>query len=336
MFRSATFKLTIWYLGLVMAISLVFSSVVYNLASNEIARGVHLQYQRIYDKFPVLDNDNILRPTDDISHSDHLLLLRLLFFNLIVLGLAGFASFWLAKRTLQPIEEAHEQQKRFTADVSHELRTPLTAIRMESEVALMSGASSKQELKETLESNLEEVTKLENLINNLLKLSRLEADELQQDFQTLDTKVLVGDVIKQVSAISKERNINITSELGDYKIKGDKGSLEQLILIIIDNAIKYSPSDSKIEIITKKIDSSIILSVSDNGIGIDKDSLEHIFERFYRADSSRTKNSKNEGYGLGLSIAKMIADVHGAEITISSQLNKGTSVEIKFPEENII
>src|ERR1700677_3510765 len=186
MFRSATVKLTAWYLCLAMAISLLFSVVVYNIGTNEIAHSIQTQSARIYNQFPVFDSNPILHPSSDIDDSDHDLLLRLIFLNLIVLALAGIASYLLAIRTLQPIEEAHEQQKRFTSDVSHELRTPLTALKMESEVTLMNKALSKDELRQTLSSNLEEVTKLEGLINNLLRLSRLEVEELQQNFTTLN------------------------------------------------------------------------------------------------------------------------------------------------------
>ena len=166
MFRSATLRLTAWYLGLVMFISLLFSFVVYHIGTNEIARSLHLQSARIYSQFPIFDNNDLIHPRPYIANSDHDLLFRLFILNIVVLVLAGLASYWLAKRTLEPIEEAHEQQKRFTSDVSHELRTPLTALKMESEVALLNPKASSKELKGTLHSNLEEIDKLESLINN--------------------------------------------------------------------------------------------------------------------------------------------------------------------------
>src|SRR5690349_10918291 len=123
MFRSATFQLTLWYLALVMAISLTFSGVLYQVATDELARGLHSETERIFLQFPVFDNSPMLRTGPDYDRGTHRILLRLVGFNIIVLFTAGFASYWLARRTLEPIEEAHEQQKRFTADVSHELRT---------------------------------------------------------------------------------------------------------------------------------------------------------------------------------------------------------------------
>jgi signal transduction histidine kinase len=168
MFRSATFKLTLWYIAIVMAISLAFSVVLYHEATSELIRGLHGQMEHIFNQFPVFEGDpSLLRPAPDYTAAVHRILIRLVGFNAIVFVGAGLSSYWLARRTLEPIEEAHEQQKRFTADVSHELRTPLTALKMESEVALMNRNSTAPELRQTLTSNLEEVAKLEALINNL-------------------------------------------------------------------------------------------------------------------------------------------------------------------------
>lgn len=331
MFRSATLKLTAWYLGLVMFISLLFSIVVYHIGTNEIAKSLHLQYNSIYNQFPIFDNDGLYHPRPYINDSDHDLLLRLIFLNILVLLLAGLASYWLARRTLEPIEEAHEQQKRFTSDVSHELRTPITAIKMESEVALLNTKASAKELKDTLKSNLEEVDKLETLINNLLRLSRLEANELRQNFVSINAKQVVELAVKQVALPAEQRKIAIEEDAVDQHFMGDKDSVTQLLVILLDNAIKYSPNDSNVKIEAKTEDNKLVFSVKDNGSGISRKALNHIFDRFYREEDSRNKQSQKEGYGLGLSIAKMIADIHDAAITVKSQVGKGTEVEVTFP-----
>jgi len=317
MFRSATFKLTMWYLAIVMAISLAFSVVLYHVTTGELDRGLRHETQRIYTEFPVFQGNPMLRPNVDYDSGAHRILLRLIGFNIFVLVAAGGASYWLARRTLQPIEEAHQQQARFTSDVSHELRTPLTALRMESEVALLNKKASSDELRSTLSSNLEEISKLEALINNLLRLSRLEADELQQAFRPVNTADLTGAAIKQVSALAEERKINIKQTGKPATVSGDQDNLTQLLVILLDNAIKYSPSKSEIELKSSLKGDQVVLSVADHGVGIKREALEHVFDRFYRADSSRQKGS-DEGYGLGLSIAKMVADVHGATITLRS------------------
>ncbi len=330
MFRSATFKLTMWYLGLVMAISLAFSVILYNVTTGELSRGLSRETTRIDSEFPIFDNDKFMRPGADYDVGAHRIFLRLVGFNIIVLVGAGFASYWLARRTLEPIEAAHEQQKRFTADVSHELRTPLTAIKMESEVALLNPAIAKQELQKTLKSNVEEVSKLETLINNLLRLTRLEADELQQNFVALSTKTLANAAAEQAAPVAKAKHITIDNKTTDLSLVGDQDGLIQLLVILLDNAIKYSPAGSTVEIRSRKTKDHVIISVKDQGIGIESAALEHVFDRFYRADNSRAKNEA-DGFGLGLSIAKMIADVHHGRVTLTSKSGQGTTVSVSLP-----
>lgn len=322
-----------WYLAIVMAISLVFSFVLYRVATGELQRGLNHETQRIYNQFPVFENNPILRPTTDFDDGAHRILLRLIGFNLIVLVTAGGASYWLAKRTLEPIEEAHEQQKRFTADVSHELRTPLTALRMESEVALLNKKASSKDLRNTLSSNLEEVGKLESLINNLLRLSRLEADELQQGFTNLSSKELVQAAVRQVSTLAKARKTTIKTSGDSAIIFGDQDALVQLLVILLDNAIKYSEDNSQVTVNSVVVGGHLNLEVIDHGDGIDHQSLEHLFDRFYRADQSRQKSGE-QGFGLGLSIAKMIADLHEANIVVTSQPNHGTTVTVTLAKAN--
>lgn len=330
MFRSATLRLTLWYLALAMSISLIFSFALYNVTTHELSTGLRRETQRIYSQFP---NFNRPAPLTDAEYdaSTHNIWVRLVSFNVIVFLGSGLASYWLAKRTLQPIEEAHEQQKRFTSDVSHELRTPLTAIRMESEVALLDKKSTAAKLREILISNLEETAKLESLINNLLRLTKLEANEFQQDFKSVNLKAVVKQAVKQVNAIAGQRKIKISVATFNAHVDGDQESLIQLVVILLDNAIKYSPDNSKVTVSVTKKSNAVTLSVSDEGIGIDQQSLGKVFERFYRADTSRSKIN-TEGTGLGLSIAKSIADLHNSEISLSSELGKGTTVTIVLPK----
>lgn len=331
MFRSATFKLTMWYLAIVMAISLAFSAVLYGVATGELDRGLNNESRRISRQFPVFEGNPLLRPEPDYDSGAHRILFRLLGFNIVVLLGAGLASYWLARRTLEPIEEAHEQQKRFTADVSHELRTPLTALKMETEVALMNAKNGKKELKAVLASNLEEAGKLENLINSLLRLTRLEAGELQQQFKALDARTVAEAAITQARKSAKERKIKISNQLSVASINGDQDSLTQLLLILLDNAIKYSQPGSTIKVSVKMEDGNVNFSVQDNGSGMDRKTLEHVFERFYRGGDGSRNRSQAEGFGLGLSIAKMIADIHRGTITLESRPGQGTTAIFSLP-----
>jgi two-component system sensor histidine kinase CiaH len=336
MFRSATFKLTMWYLAIAMAISLLFSIALYHVTTGELNRGLHSESQSLYKNFPVFQGDPNFnfQPKPLYEDSAHRILLRLIGFNMIVLIGAGVSSYFLARRTLEPIELAHRQQARFTADVSHELRTPITAIKMESEVALLNDKAPANELRAILESNLEEVAKLEVLINNLLRLSRLEADELQQNFSSLNSQDIINEAIEKVGKIAQQKSITIDTKLSNASVYGDPDSLVQLLVILLDNAIKYSPKNSAVSVVDSSSKDTVSWKIKDSGIGIEPEALRHVFDRFYRADTSRTKIDDSEGYGLGLSIAKMIADIHNATITLSSEVEKGTTVVIRLPKES--
>jgi two-component system sensor histidine kinase CiaH len=331
MFRSATFKLTMWYLAIVMTISIIFSFALYSVTTGDLDRGLNREAQRIDLQYPVFQNDpNLQRMDADASSDAHHILLRLISLNLIVLVSAGFSSYWLARRTLEPIEAAHEQQKRFTSDVSHELRTPLTALRMESEVALLHSKMTAAELRKTLKSNLEEITKLDMLINNLLRLTQLEADELQQEFQPVSSKEVLKAGIDEVAKAAAARHITIDQTITDATLWGDRESLIQIIVILLDNAIKYSPEGKTVKLSATTQADEVIWRISDEGNGIEPADLDHVFDRFYRADASRAK-SVSEGYGLGLSIAKMIADIHEGNITLKSRVGKGTTAIVLLP-----
>ena len=332
MFRSASFKLTLWYVAIVMAISLVFSTTLYHVATAELARGLHHETQRIFNQYPVFVGDPGLRAGGDLSNGSHRILLQLIILNVIVLIASTFVSYLLARRTLQPIEDAHEQQRRFTANVSHELRTPLTALKMESEVALMNPKGTASEFRTTLQSNLEEVAKLEALINNLLRLSHLEDGELQQSFKVVPADAIVDEALKAVAAHAENKALTITSTATSLPLYGDPQSLTQLLVIILDNAIKYSPQGKHVELTTATSGDNTVVTIADHGVGIPKDALEHVFDRFYRGDSSRNKLT-TEGFGLGLSIAHMIVDLHNGSIVISSRPDHGTTVVVTVPAQ---
>ncbi|HWT55462.1 MAG TPA: HAMP domain-containing sensor histidine kinase [Candidatus Microsaccharimonas sp.] len=331
MFKNATVRLTTWYLAIVMIISLGFSVAVYHFATNELTYGLNSQTQRIFREFPVFTNNPYLRIRDnDVSLGAHHILLRLAYFNLLVLCGAGVLSYWLARMTLEPIETAHTRQKRFTADVSHELRTPLTSLKMNSEVALMNNTASKPELQEALRSNIEDAGRMEQLINNLLRLTQLENDDTT-DFADVSSETLVQKAIAQVSKTAEVKQIKLINEAKSGKLHGDPDSLIQLLVILLDNAIKYSPAKSTVTLSSTKNETSYSLHVADEGQGIAPEALPHVFERFYRQDSARTVGDSQDGYGLGLSIAKMIADHNRASITLTSTPQKGTVAEVILP-----
>lgn len=331
MFESATVKLTLWYVAIVMAISVSFSTVIYAIATHEIDRGLHWQSERIIDRFPGLVERNprlVISPEADPSNKR--LLGRLIVLNLLMLIGSGLASYWLARRTLEPIEQAHRQQKRFTADVSHELRTPLTALRMQSEVALLNQHAKNKALREVISSNLEEVTKLEAMINNLLSLSRLEADEIQHSFTSVNSQSVINAALEQIEPLATKKKIALnTSGMKHAVLHGDETSLVQLLVILLDNAVKFSPDGATIHLTAKTKKGNYELAIKDNGSGIAKEDLEHIFDRFYQADTARAQ----KGTGLGLSIAQNIANLHQGTITIKSRPGQGSTAIVNLPLE---
>ena len=328
MFKSATFKLTVSYLVVLMFISIIFSAVVYRVGSDNLVYGLSRETKELSAAFPIFNGTQFAQPNPhDLASARNHLLDELILTNLLVLVGGGLISYILARETLKPIEETHEQQKRFVADVSHELRTPLTAIRMESEVALIDDSMPPLELRKVITSNIEEASKLEGLINNLMKLSRLEAHELQQSFTLVNLAQIAQDSIAQVKPLANRHKIQLNYKGSSVKLNGDYDSISQMLVIFLDNAIKYSPNGSAVNVYSGKHAGQPYLKVIDHGKGIAASNLEHVFDRFYRADAAR---SGKGGYGLGLSIAKMIADVHQANITITSTLGKGTTVNVTF------
>lgn len=336
MFRSATFKLTAAYLAIVAIISVGFSVGLYRVAMDDVESGLQRQTQRITNNFPVfLDSPYLHADGADLQESRNHLLGRLIALNLIVLIGAGFASYGLARRTLGPIEAAHERQKRFTADVSHELRTPLTALKMESEVALMDSKASKAELREVIKSGIEEAEKLNILVANLLRLSQLDDADKLAELSVTSLNDALQTAIDQIQTVALRRNIAISSQLGDnLQVRGDQPTLTQLFVILLDNAIKYSPDGSSVTVTLGTQQQLAAVSVTDQGIGIAKNDLEHVFQRFYRADLARTSGAETSGFGLGLSIAKLIADSHNAAISLSSRSGKGTTATLLIPLVN--
>jgi len=332
-FKAASIKLTISYLLIVMFISIGFSLLLYRISSLEIGRGL-VRQGRILEQIP---NDRIPRPLQDLEkirgeqlvESNQHLRMNLIYFNLIILVLSGGVSYYLARRTLRPIEETLDLQNRFTADASHELRTPLTAMKTEIEVAMRDKKMKISDAKGLLKSNLEEIEKLEVLSNGLLKLANY------QDKRTIKfDKISLSEAIKKASQkllpLAKKRQIKFELNLKEAFIKGDESNLAELFTILFDNAIKYSPKNSKVSVSLKTLAGQTEVRVRDEGMGIKATDLPYIFNRFYRADLSRSKE-KISGYGLGLAIAKKIVELHKGSISVESKPNQGSTFTVRLP-----
>lgn len=336
MFRSARIKLTAWYLVTSMSVSLLFSAAIYSGVNEEFRRFERLRdtlEERLELGLPVEIPRGIplarLDP-DMITQARSRLLTSLGIINLAILVTAGGAGYFLAGRTLRPIRDMVEEQQRFISDASHELRTPLTSLRSEIEVNLRNKKFTVSDAHNVLASNLEEVVRLQTLSDHLLELTRYETVSLQQYTEEFSLKASIEDAIKKILPLAKKRKIGIDAVLNDATIRGIKENIRELWIILLDNAIKYSPTQSTIRITSKKHDGTASIMVQDEGIGIARDDLPHIFDRFFRADTARSKNTA-AGYGLGLSIAKRIVSFHHGSIWVTSKIQKGTAFSVRLP-----
>lgn len=324
MFQSATVKLTAWYATILIAISLVFSIMIYSIASSEVgtrigslqqsARPLYINDQRYFDK---------IRETQ-IHEAEANLIVSLIITNIFIWGAGGIGSYYLAKRTLRPIQETHEAQSRFTSDASHELRTPLASMKTELEVALRDPALTKGEMRELLESNLEEVDKLTSLSQTLLQLSKLDLDIKKEKVSLESTAKSVLDRFKKITARI------VLKKSSQPAVYANPSSVEQLLTILIDNALKYSPEDSQVIVSFVRQKQMAGFEVVNEGAGIPESILPYIFDRFYQADTSRT-SSERKGFGLGLALAKKIVEIHGGELTVSSAANQPTTFRALLP-----
>lgn len=325
-------RLTLWYTLIIMVISVMFSAIIYHTAIRQVRVGLpprDMFFQQYGSRFAPPFDENIAEWFEErYAAVVRRLRVSLFFLNLFVLGGAGFASYFLAKRTLKPIEEALGEQRKFTADASHELRTPLAAMKTEIEVALH-GKNTHDHVK-VLSSNLEEIGKLEQLSSSLLTLARHEDDQLRPSFEEVHFTEVVEAACRRVKPVAQQRGIAIEREGIDGTVTGDRERLTDLLAILLDNAVKYSNEKAVVHIDGSWTKKQMTVSVSDEGIGIPGKDLPHVFQRFYRADASRSKR-RTSGYGLGLSIAKQIVDQHRGDITIESIVNKGTTVTVTLP-----
>lgn len=331
-FKSTYIKLTIFYVLIIMAISLSFSIAIHRISSDEIDRGLRQQINifrggPVNSAFSITLNRLEQTRLKQAEESKERITIKLIYYNLLILALSAIGSYFLAKRTLKPIKETMEAQNRFTADASHELRTPLTAIRSEIEVGLRDKQLKLTDARKLLQSNLEEIAKLETLSKALLKLANSEGAQIK--FTEVSLQEVIIEAYEKVAKLAEAKEIEFDNKLEDIKVNGDKTSLVELFVILLDNAIKYSQNQSNVECRMLNVDGRVRVKIIDHGIGIKASDLPHIFDRFYRADLSRSKE-KIDGYGLGLPIAKRVIEMHNGSILVNSTPGKGSEFVVRF------
>ncbi len=331
MFRSARLQLTAWYLLIIMLISIAFSIAIYMGVTRDLQRRFEGLEQRM------MQGQNFRMPQNmhrimhgDLQGARGRVLMILLLANGTILILSSVAGYFLAGKTLGPIEQSLDEQKRFIADASHELRTPLTSLKTSIEVALRDKKLSKNVAVETLRSSLEDVDNLETLTTELLSLAQHQKTEQNISFTRIDLNDVLTSARSRVSTLAAERKVSLKINAEPVQLDADRQDLEKLTIILLDNAVKYTPEGGEVTVAFKDDGKNALIIIKDTGIGIATIELNHIFDRFYRADQSRSKN-KVTGFGLGLSIAKRIVDSHSGSIDVSSAIGTGTTFTVRLP-----
>lgn len=230
---------------------------------------------------------------------------------------------------LHEMREAEKVRREFTANVSHELKTPLTSIIGYAEM-LQNGVSDSEDSKKFAGVIHKEGSRLLELIDSVISLSRLEDSNAVKTFENLEIFTIAKDLIDQLNFSAKEKSVELSIEGPPLQIRGDRRMIQDLIFNLIDNAIKYNRVGGRVDISLSDEGNYGVITVSDTGIGIPRDDVERVFERFYRVDKSRSR--KAGGTGLGLAIVKHIVEYHGGSVALHSEVNKGTTIAVKLPK----
>jgi len=238
-------------------------------------------------------------------------------------------GYLLTRVALSPTRNALSSQKQFIGNIAHELRTPLSIIKTNTEVTLL-GDNVSAETRETLESTVEELDRLSDIINNLLSLSASVRPE-RIEFKTIDIGTVITDVVRKLEGLAKLRNLEVTTRSGQAcYVSGNYSALEQILTNIIKNAINYTSRGGSVAVTSEQIGASHVeIVVTDSGAGIARQDLFHIFEPFYRAEPSR--NRAKGGSGLGLAIVSELVRLHHGKITVRSAVGRGTTVVTSLP-----
>ncbi len=291
---------------------------------------------RLYS-LPVVDDGRTLAVVQvGRSLEEHEQQLRTLLLVLAVSGtsglaLAGAGGLWVAGRALRPVREAFQRQHAFVADASHELRTPLTLVRGNAEMLGMSPtAKLAGEDRQFVEGIVREAEHIERLISDLSTLARMDEGHLALQVEPVNVAGLIDEVARQGRILAGGRRLDVQAESETpLEAMADPARLRQLLLALVENAVRYTPDDGRVEIEGKRAGGGVEIRVSDTGHGIPPEHLPRVFERFYRADQSRSR--ARGGTGLGLSIARGIAEAHGGALTVASEPGRGTEFTLSLP-----
>lgn len=315
MFARARRALAIRYLLLFVVVLLIFSAIFVAVLA--------LALQPAFDIAPEISNDEAARLA--YGRTLQAIVIALLLADALVLAVVGLAGYYLADRTLRPIRDAHDRQRRFVADASHEMRTPIAAIRSTAESAQMT--SSPAATAAALALIVESTERMTRLTHDLLVLASSERGLLEPARDAVDLSVVAAEAAQHVRAGADRADTRIDLSLaGDLIVRGDPDELGRVVANLVDNALRYG--DGPVHVRTLERDGRALVEVSDRGPGVAAIDRERIFEPFYRVRSDAGAPS---GSGLGLAIAAELARQHGGRLTIDSQPGRGATFRLDLP-----
>jgi Signal transduction histidine kinase len=253
---------------------------------------------------------------------------------LMAVVLVAVGGSFLVQKSLLPVERSITHMRRFMADAAHEMRTPLTVIRSRAEVALQKPREA-GEYAEAMRGVEAETRRLGRIVEDLLTLARADAGERSVERHRVFLDDIVSDAAGAARAMAQARGVELTvDEFEESAVEGDAALLRQLAMLLLDNAVKFTPAGGHVSLRVGTVDGRSTLTVEDNGPGISEEHLPHIFDRFYRGDPAHSRGmvgSASDGAGLGLAIAKWIVEAHDAEIRVHTAAGVGTRMTVVFP-----
>lgn len=253
--------------------------------------------------------------------------------GLICLVLAYYGSRFMADRAMAPIRKSWQRQQDFVADASHELRTPLTVVQLNLELVKGNPEETVASQSKWLDYSLLETQRMSKLVDDLLFLARADSQQLTLEIKQFSLDSALRGVIESFGTLAETSGILLESSLdSEITYSGDAFRIKQLLVILLDNALKYTPSGGQVTLGLQNWDTFVEITVSDNGEGIEPEHLAKIFERFYRVDKARSQ--QKEGTGLGLAIADWIIQSHHGQVKVSSSPEEGTTFVISLPHQS--
>lgn len=291
---------------------------------------VALNPQIVIGNQVIISKIQFVRETKTEEALLHNLLMILIIGNVVgAIAVVGI-GYYLSGRALVPINKAWEKQQQFVSDASHELRTPLTVIQTRSDLLLREPGATIEEKILDVSAISKETRRLSKLVSNLLTLARSDSNQIELNKVDFKLDNLLNEIVEQFVDIAEFQEKELTLEVEEgLEFYGDKERIHQLMVILIDNALKFTKAEGNIKINCYGIGNLVQITVADTGIGINPDCLPRVFDRFYQGEKSRTNT---EGTGLGLSIAKWIVEKHAGKINVESVLEEGTIFNITLPK----